>query len=133
MHSYIEGEPPHCLVTRGERPAESKDGCLILIPESDAHMAGEVVKMAQAAKVTLARTNMCKLEASWLKPFLAESGAEGGNDQTVKALSTGKAVGLEFGGDGCAEDLRGIAASAGLVFCANMDACAEYRYMGIVG
>lgn len=64
----------------------------------------ELLQMAETAKVLLVRTNICQLSEAWLKPFLEEGGVEGGD--MVKALATGKCVGLEFGGAGCAEALR---------------------------
>ena len=51
----------------------------------------------------------------------------------VKALVTGKCVGLEFGGEGCVEALRGIATSAGFAFLDDAENYAEWRYMGVEG
>jgi hypothetical protein len=52
----------------------ARDGCLILIPAADAKMAGELLQMADAAKVLLMRTNDCQLSEPWLRTFLTEGG-----------------------------------------------------------
>lgn len=103
-----------------------------MIPSADAHMAMEVLQMAETAKVLLVRTNVCSLSSAWLKPFLEAGGVESGGG-AVKALSKGKSVGLEFGGAGCAEALRGVASSGGFALLDNPDHYAEWRYMGVEG
>ena len=125
--------PPLCARTWGERdpPDGTGEGCLVMIPAADAHMAREVLQMAETAKVLLVRTNICQLNEAWLKPFLEGGGLEGGG--LVKSLATGKCVGLEFGGEGCVEALRGLASSGGFAFLDNPDHYAEWRYMGVDG
>ena len=130
--------PPLCVKTWGERPPADmlsggeEEGCLVMIPSADAHMAAEVLQMADSAKVLLVRTNICQLNEAWLKPFL-DTGGAAVNDEGVKALVTGKCVGLEFGGAGCVDALRGIASSAGFAFLDDADNYAEWRYMGVEG
>ena len=104
----------------------------VVIPSADAHMAMEVLQMAETAKVLLVRTNICSLNEAWLKPFMEAAGVEVSAD-AVKALSTGKTVGLEFGGAGCTEALRGVASSGGFPLLDNPDQYAEWRYMGVEG
>jgi protein XRP2 len=103
-----------------------------MIPAADAHMAMEVLAMAETAKVLLVRTNICSLNEAWLKPFLENGGVEGGCGM-VKALAASKCVGLEFGGAGCAEALRGVASSGGFALIDSPDNYAEWRYMGVEG
>lgn len=126
--------PPLCARTWGERdpPDSSGEGCLIMIPSADAHMAAEVLQMAETAKVLLVRTNLCQLNEAWLKPFLEEGGVEGAA-ALVKSLAKGKCVGLEFGGAGCGEALRRVASSGGFAMLDNKDLYAEWRYMGVEG
>jgi protein XRP2 len=40
---------------------------------------------------------------------------------------------LEFGGEGCADAMRGVASSGGFPMLENPDQYAEWRYMGVEG
>ena len=112
----------------------ARDGCLILIPAADAKMAGELLQMADAAKVLLMRTNDCQLSEPWLRTFLTEGGVAANEvAKLAKQLSTGRAIGLEFGGDGCADAMRGVASSGGFAMLEDPDQYAEWRYMGVEG
>jgi protein XRP2 len=119
----VDGQPPLCFRTWGERGpvAKSGEGCLVLVPEADEPMARELVQMT-AGKAVLVRTNSCALSEPWLAEFLnradaditdADGGALGFDiaerARVVKALARGKCVGLEFGGAGCVEAVRGVA------------------------
>lgn len=114
--------------TLGERDSAPKEGCLILVPACDAHMAREICDMAHAAKVSLVRTNRCQLTEAWAVSFLEAGGAA-----FHAELCKGKAIGLEFGGEGCADAMRGVASSGGFPMLENPDQYAEWRYMGVEG
>ena len=122
--------PPLCVRTLGERPppGSTKEGCLILVPACDAHMAREICDMAHAAKVSLVRTNRCQFTEAWATSFLT-----GGGAAYHPELCKGKAIGLEFGGEGCADAMRGVASSGGFPMLENPDQYAEWRYMGVEG
>ena len=119
--------------TWGERdPTDgSGEGCLVLVPSADAHMAAEIIAMASAAKTTLVRTNHAKVSEAWARGFLEEGGVDSG--MYAKALSEGGCVGLEFGGVGCADAMRGVASNGGFAMLTDPNHYAEWRYMGVEG
>jgi len=92
------------------------------------------------------RTNSCALSEPWLAEFLnradaditdADGGALGFDiaerARVVKALARGKCVGLEFGGAGCVEAVRGVAEAAGFAALTDPSQYAEWRYKGVEG
>jgi protein XRP2 len=139
------GHPPVCFRTWGERgPRDSSgEGCLVLVPEADEPAARAIVA-ATAGKAELTRTNSCALEEAWLAAFL-NRGVDSGEMEPfagfasaecarlMKALARGKCVGLEFGGEGCAEAVRPVAEAAGFPIFVDPNLYEGWRYKGVEG
>ena len=49
------------------------------------------------------------------------------------SCARGSVIGLEFGGEGCVDAMRGVASSGGFPMLENPDQYAEWRYMGVEG
>ncbi|KAK9814769.1 hypothetical protein WJX72_011217 [[Myrmecia] bisecta] len=118
------------VVTRGERPALSQEYCWILFPPATAGNAYDFASQAAALNLTLLRSNEAKMDASMAASIVEKAGWAHSLSQT---LQSGNCVGLEFGGEACVMKLAPLAEKAGVVFTANPEVPAVFRYHGVDG
>lgn len=132
--------PPFVLRTWGERDAVSSETAFVLLPasadqEQSADMILSQMRLATRTGVILVHTNKAVVDVDTAKQLvqLVAGQIRGHSSQLVKALSKGKAIGLEFGGVGCFETVQSALPPGDCICTSSSQASTMFRYMGIEG